>query len=104
MDRAVDTAAPQPGGIWRDDANGWHRFRGKGKRGAPPTGANDEGDLRMVLVAIQRGTEALAYARSPEVQELGRITRQAALNEAAALFAHGARGLDDLVDRLRKGQ
>lgn len=57
----------------------------------------------MILVAIQRGTEGLAYARSAEVAELGRITRQAALNEAAALFAHAARGLDDLVDRLRKG-
>jgi hypothetical protein len=93
----------EPRGVWRDDANGWHRFRGRGRRGAPPAGANDEGDLRMILVAIQRGTEALAYARSAEVQAMGRITRQAAVNEAAALLGHAERGLEELRDRLRKG-
>ena len=57
----------------------------------------------MILDAIRQGTEGLAYVRSPEVAELGRIMRQDAKNEVAALFAHAARGLDDLVDRLRKG-
>ena len=101
---AVPNRGGRSGGVWRDDADGWNRFRGRGRRGAPPAGANDESDLRMILVAIQRGTEGLAYARSPAVQQLGRISRQAALNESAALFAHAARGLDDLVERLRKGR
>lgn len=104
VNRGVNNNPRQPGGVWRDDVNGWNRFRGRGKRGAPPAGANDEFDIRMIFDAIQKGTAQLAYARSPEVQQLGRITKQAELDCAAGYYAHAARGLDDLVDRLRKGR
>src|SRR5262245_35923100 len=102
IDSTIDSRTTQQRDVWRDDANGWHRFRGRGKRGAPPIDANDESDLRMILEAIQQKTKALTYARSPEVQQLGRITKQAALNEVAKLFTHASRGLDDIIDRLRK--
>jgi hypothetical protein len=84
---------------WRRDGDGWARFRGKGKRGAPPQIVSDSQDLDMALSTLERGRKALVYAHSPEVKERGRVQRKGAMNEAAAIIALAARILDEVVDR-----
>lgn len=91
-------AAPQSD-QWRKDNDGWARYRGKGRRGAPAAGVNDEQDLRDAEKALEAGRKALAYARSPEVQALPRIQRASVRREATAFLAHAARFLDEVVER-----
>jgi hypothetical protein len=84
---------------WRRDGNGWERFRGKGRRGAPTAAANDEADLIEATKALEKGRTALAYAHSPEVKQLGPIQRRAALEAAAAVLRHAAGFVLDVVRR-----
>jgi hypothetical protein len=84
---------------WRKDSDGWKRYRGKGRRGPPAAAVNDEQDLKDAERALEKGRQALAYARSPEVQALPRIQRAGVKSEAVAFLAHAARFLDEVVDR-----
>lgn len=84
---------------WRKDGDGWQRYRGKGRRGAPPAAAGDDSDIASALDALEKGRAALLYARSPEVTALPRIQRKGARDEAVALLALAARFLDDVCDR-----
>lgn len=95
----VNNVVNTPGDQWRRDGDGWARFRGKGKRGAPPAAQNDEADLTEALKSLEKGRHALAYAHSAEVKELGPIQRKAARAAAASILAHAARFIDDVVDR-----
>lgn len=86
---------------WRKDGDGWERYRGKGKRGAPPQIVSDGQDLQMALATIERGQKALEYAHSRDVKERGRVHRKGAMDEAAAILALASRILDDIVERNR---
>lgn len=99
VDNKVDSGGSAQSDQWRKDNDGWARYRGKGRRGAPAAGVNDEQDLRDALKALVAGQKALAYARSPEVQALPRIQRASVRREAAAFLAHAARFLDEVVER-----
>lgn len=93
---AVEGADP-----WRADNDGWSRFRGRGKRGAPPAQATDDSDLASALDAFEKGRAALLYARSPEVQVLGRIQKRSAMIEATSWLELAARFIDDVTDRCK---
>jgi hypothetical protein len=86
---------------WRRDKDGWERYRGKGKRGAPPAALNDEADLRRAFEALERGRNAIAYARSAAVAELPRIQKQDALAAAASILAMSAQFTLSVVERNR---
>lgn len=93
-------SSAQPGADqWRRDNDGWARFRGKGRRGAPGAAANDEQDLSSAKATMERGAAALRYARSPEVQALPRIQKKGAMAEAVAILELAARFLDDITMR-----
>lgn len=89
---------------WRRDANGWARYRGKGRRGAPTAAANDDQDLESALDALVKGRKALAYARSPAVRAMPRIQRNGVMGAATSLIALAARFLDDVVERNGKAK
>lgn len=84
---------------WRKDGDGWARYRGKGRRGAPGAAINDAQDLGSALDAFEKGRHALIYARSAQVQALGRIARRDALSAALSQLALAARFIDEVVDR-----
>jgi hypothetical protein len=90
------------GDPWRKDSDGWNRYRGKGRRGAPGAAVNDAEDLRYALQTLERGAQALAYSRSPEVQELPRIQRRAVVNEALSHLGLAGRTLGDVAARNRE--
>lgn len=93
-------SSAQPGtDPWRKDNDGWSRYRGKGRRGAPGAAANDEQDLASAKATMERGAAALRYARSPEVQALPRIQKKGAMAEAVAILELAARFLDDITMR-----
>src|SRR5678816_4364905 len=79
-DGAVNIAVNATPDPFRRDSDGWKRYRGKGRRGAPGAAVNDEQDLADATKALERGRQALAYARSEEVQSLPRIQKRAVLN------------------------
>ena len=85
--------------LWRKDGEGFKRYRGRARRGAPGAAVNDEQDLSSAADTLERGRAAMRYARSPEVLALPRIQRRSALNEAVSLLALAARFLDEVVDR-----
>jgi hypothetical protein len=89
---------------WRRDGNGWERFRGKGHRGAPGAASTDEADLTEALKSLEKGRHALEYAHSDAVKALGRIARKDARARAAAILAHAARFIDDVVERNSGGE
>lgn len=91
------------GDRWRADANGWQRYRGRGRRGKPPAGANDDLDLRYALDAIERGKAGLVYARSDAVKALPRVQRREAMLAAIAHLELASRFLDEVVDRGKRG-
>lgn len=91
-------AAPTPD-PFRRDSDGWRRYRGKGRRGAPGAAVNDEQDLADATKALERGRQALAYARSEEVQSLPRIQKRAVLNEALAHLGLAGRTLGEVTQR-----
>ncbi len=94
---SVDSAdGPDP---FRRDSDGWRRYRGKGRRGAPGAAVNDEQDLQDASKALERGRQALAYARSEEVEALPRIQRRAVLNEALAHLGLAGRTLGEVTQR-----
>lgn len=97
--RKPETKPGGSGDAWRKDNDGWERYRGRGRRGAPGAAVNDDQDLASAADVLDKGRKALRYARSPEVMALPRIQRKGALREATALIALAARFLDDLVDR-----
>jgi hypothetical protein len=94
----VTATAPDP---WRRDKDGWERYRGKGKRGAPPAALNDEADLRRAFESLERGRNAIAYARSAAVAELPRIQKQDALAAATSILAMSAQFTWSVVERNR---
>ena len=87
------------GDPFRRDNDGWKRYRGKGRRGAPGAAVNDEQDLRDALKHLERGTQALAYARSAEVQALPRIQRRAVMEEAVDRLGLVGRAVIEVVQR-----
>ena len=97
----VATGVAADGDQWRRDNDGWKRFRGKGRRGAPGAAANDEQDLSAAFDELARGRAALIYARSARVAELGRIQRKDALEAAAAILDLATKFIADVVDRAR---
>jgi len=97
----VNGNEPAGGDPWRKDGDGWARYRGQGRRGAPTAATNDEQDLHAALETFERGRAALIYARSPEVEALPRIQKRSVRDEAAGLLALAARFLDEIVDRNR---
>lgn len=94
----VNAAGADP---FRRDADGWKRYRGKGRRGAPGAAVNDEQDLADATKALERGRQALAYARSPEVQALPKIQRAGVRNEALAHLGRVARTVEEVAARNR---
>lgn len=102
VEQRVDNGAPSASDQWRADPDGFKRYRGRGRRGAPATGVNDERDLADALDALTKGREGLEYARSPLVQALPRIQRRDAINAATSLLALAARFIDDVVDRNKR--
>ena len=93
--------ATRAGDQWRPDNDGWKRYRGKGRRGAPGAVANDAQDLASAFDELERGRVALLYARSPKVAELGRIQRKDALEAAAAVLELAGKFIAEVVDRAR---
>ncbi len=87
------------GDPFRRDNDGWKRYRGKGRRGAPGAAVNDEQDLRDAIKHLERGTQALAYARSAEVQALPRIQRRAVMDEAVDRLGLVGRAVTEVVKR-----
>jgi len=87
------------GDPFRRDNDGWKRYRGKGRRGAPGAAVNDEQDLRDAIKHLERGTQALAYARSAEVQALPRIQRRAVMDEAVDRLGLVGRAVSEVVQR-----
>lgn len=87
-------------GTTESDA-GTMRYRGQGHRGAPPLAVLDEQDLKQVVAEIERCRNALAYARSPQVQELPKQARRQALEAALARADLARRFLGDLFRRHR---
>ena len=98
----VATSVAITGDQWREDSDGWKRFRGRGKKGRVGAQADDALDIAEALKCIERGKEALAYAFSPAVAETGAISRRAALNAATAPFRLAVRFLEDVCDRHSK--
>lgn len=86
---------------FRADANGWKRYRGRGRKGPPSIAAQDEHDLAAAAAQLERGREAARYARSAAVTALPRIQRVAAHSAAADELALAARLAGEVVDRLR---
>jgi hypothetical protein len=86
---------------FRRDNDGWKRYRGKGRRGPPAAAVNDEQDLADATKALERGRQALAYARSPEVQALPKIQRAGVRNEALAHLGLVARTVEEVAARNR---
>lgn len=84
---------------FRKDGDGWARYRGKGRRGAPMASVDDDQDLERAIGHVTRGREAMAYARSPEVTKLGRIQQAGAMRAALAELLLAARFLESVVDR-----
>lgn len=89
------------GDPFRRDNDGWKRYRGKGRRGAPGAAASDDQDLVDATKALERGRQALAYARSPEVQALPKIQRAGVRNEALAYFGRVVRTVEEVAARNR---
>lgn len=96
VDSGVDARDP-----FRRDNDGWKRYRGKGRRGAPGAAASDEQDLVDATKALERGRQALAYARSAEVQALPKIQRAGVRNEALAHLGLVARTVEEVTARNR---
>ena len=96
---SVATDSPASPDPFRRDGDGWRRYRGKGRRGAPGAAVNDEQDLADATKALERGRQALAYARSPEVEALPRIQKRAVLNEALAHLGLAGRTLGEVTSR-----
>lgn len=94
-DAGVDTKQDQ----WRQDANGWRRYRGKGQRGAPAASISDDSALQTAAHQLEKGRIALAYAHSPGVAKLGKLSRDSARAAAAAVIAGAVRFCDDVVSK-----
>ena len=98
VNAAVNATTSDP---FRRDNDGWKRYRGKGRRGPPAAAVNDEQDLADATKALERGRQALAYARSPEVQALPKIQRAGVRNEALAHLGLVARTVEEVAARNR---
>lgn len=84
---------------WRQDSDGYERYRGQLHRGKPTTALLDAQDLAHAEEQLRRGKAGLIYAHSPEVQALPKSQRVAAIAEALGLLALGGRFLDEVLDR-----
>lgn len=90
-------AIPQ---VWRvDPGTNWNRYRGKAKRGKPPTSLLDDQDLDFAIQEIQRAKAALAYARSEEVLAMPKIQRDGVMAAALARLERAERWLDEVRAR-----
>jgi hypothetical protein len=89
---------------WRRDNDGWERYRGKGVRGAPSLAVNDEQDLVAALTALEKGRQAIAYAHSASVHELGANAQREARKAAAGVIAMSAGFLIEVVARNDPGR
>lgn len=72
------------------------RYHGRSKRGQPPAAELDQADIVEIRKATDKLERALAYYRSPEVQELGRIQRDDA-KQAALSYVYALRRFADEV-------
>lgn len=83
------------------DPDGRTRYRGQERRGRQSAQQTDESDLLEAKKAIDKAIAGLALARSPEVQQLPRIQREAAKREALAQADHGSRFIEGVLERNR---
>jgi hypothetical protein len=95
----VDTVVDMTGDQWRRDADGWERFRGKGRRGAPKVSLTDEQDLITAVESLERGRQSLAYAHTAGVKARGRDAQIEARAAAASILAMVARQLAEVAAR-----
>lgn len=84
---------------FRRDNDGWARYRGKGKRGAPPQADIDADDLASALSELERGRQALIYAHSEPVKKIGRHAHRDAKAAAAGILALAAGFIAEVVQR-----
>ena len=79
---------------------GRRRFHGsQGRRGPPGKEREDANDFADLIRSIERAREGVAYAYSPEVQQLPRAQRQEVLHAALAHADHGARFIASILER-----
>lgn len=86
--------------VWRvDPGTNWNRYRGKAKRGKPPTSLLDDQDLDFAVEEIRRAKAALAYARSEAVIAMPKIQRDGVMAAALARLDRAERWLDEVRAR-----
>lgn len=82
---------------WRlEPGTTWNRYRGKAKRGKPSTAILDDQDLEYAVEEITTAKLALAYARSPEVQQMPKAQRDDIMAAALARLDRAERWLDEV--------
>lgn len=86
-------------GVWRDDASGWNRYRGQGKRGAPAASVNDAQDLRYAKDAIEAAIRAQLYAAGLDPAAWTRAQRKSAELEWVAQLGLWHRFIEELLER-----
>lgn len=95
-----DNQPPSTPAKWRvDPGTNWNRYRGKAKRGKPPTALLDDQDLDFAVEEILRAKAALAYARSEAVAALPKIQRDGVLAAALGRLDVAERWLDEVRGR-----
>jgi hypothetical protein len=77
------------------------RYRGLGTRGQVPSAVLDDRALKHIAVEIERGRQAIEYARSQQVAVLPKSQQRDALHAALSLFALARRFIDEMLDRHR---
>lgn len=89
---------------WKVEGDGRRRRRGRGRgsRGHPSRAQEDATDLLGLHMEIERAQVAFAHYHSPEVQELPRIQRAAALEAALGHLELAERFRAVLVDRAKR--
>jgi hypothetical protein len=84
---------------WREDGDGWSRYRGMGKRGQPAASITDAADVRYAIQSLTKAGEALAYAHSLSPDQHTKAQRNTAKQAALAQVAHAGRFIDELLER-----
>jgi hypothetical protein len=89
-----------PKDTWRlEPGTNWKRYRGRARQGSPAAAVLDDQDLAQATRELARAKEALAYARSAEVQALGSIARREVLRAALGRLEIVQRWLGEVIAR-----
>jgi hypothetical protein len=89
---------------FRVGEDGRRRFHGQMRRGRQPASQIDDQDLELAIAQLTKARDHLrAIAASPEIAKLPKYQRDAAKREAFAMAEHGARFVEDLLDRNQFG-